>query len=178
MNIIQQRDFASKLIFLLTFMLIAMLAYTELNSKEKEETADTSKKSPKVISFSKDIQPILTKNCAVEECHVVPKPTKKLILSEGVAYKNIVNVVSRENSKKKIVAPGNLELSYLYDKLTGNQADGDRMPSGKKALPKEKIELIKKWILDGAPGDSMTAVTKDSAERKVLDPKKSEKKID
>ena len=167
LNIIKNRDFASKLILLITFMFMTSLVYTELNSEDKKATVDTSKKSLEPISFSKDIQLILTKNCAVAECHVAPKPAKKLVLSEGDAYKNMVNVVSREYSKKKIVAPGNLEQSYLYDKLTGNQADGDRMPSGKKSLPKEQIELIKKWILAGAPEDSVTVLTKDSLEKKT-----------
>ncbi len=178
MNIIKKRIFVLKLALLITFMVMTVLVYEQLNSEQKKVTKDTAKRSSDNISFNKDIQPILTKNCAVEECHVAPKPTKRLILSEGLAYINIVDVVSREYSKKKIVAPGNLELSYLYDKLTGNQAEGDRMPSGKKALPKEQIELIKKWILAGAPNDSATALTKDSSEQKVSVPKKPEKKIE
>lgn len=172
LNIIKKRIFVPKLALFITFMAMTILVYEQLNSEEKKRNKDSVQQSSDKISFDKEIQPILSKNCAVEECHVAPKPTKKLILSAGVAYNNIVNVVSREHSKKKIVAPGNLELSYLYDKITGNQADGDRMPSGKKALPKEQIELIKKWILAGAPGDSATAVAKDSSQQKVTDPKK------
>ena len=184
MNIIQVRIFAPKLILTLVLAGLTLLVYKELDSKEKKVNPDTTKISSETLSFSKDIQPIFTKNCAVTECHVMPKPTKKLDLSEGKAYQSIVNVTSREMPKKKIVAPGNLQLSYIYDKLTGNQDEGDRMPSGKKALPKAEIELIKNWILAGAPGDSLTVLTKDSMEKKDSIPqkasenKKLEKKTD
>jgi hypothetical protein len=113
------------------------------------------------ISFSGDIQPILTKNCAVPECHSGPKPAKGLVLEAGKAYANLVNVKSKESPRQMRVAPGDLKKSYLYDKLTGNQNEGDRMPP-KKRLPKESIELIKSWILAGAPGDS-SVITRDSS---------------
>jgi len=184
LNIIQVRFFAPKLILILAFAGMTLLVYKELDSQEKKVTADSSKKSSDSISFSREIQPILTKNCATKDCHMGPRPPKKLDLSEGKAYTGMVNVTSREMPKLKIVAPGNLELSYLYDKLTGNQDEGDRMPSGKKALPKADIELIKKWILAGAQGDSLTAlvkdsvVKKDSLQSKAVESKKPEKKIE
>lgn len=180
---IQVRIFASKLILTLVLAGLTLLVYKELNSKEKKVTPDTTKKSSEAISFSRDIQPILTKSCAIPECHVAPKPAKKMDLSKGKAYKSIVNIVSREYPRKKIVAPGSIELSYLYDKLTGNHDEGDRMPAGKRALPKAQIELIKKWIMAGALGDSLTSLSKDSVDKKdslqqkVNETKKLEKKI-
>ena len=184
MNMIQVRIFAPKLILGLVLAGPTLLVYKELDSQEKKVTPDTSKKSSDSIFFSRDIQPILTKNCATEECHIAPKPAKKMDLSEGKAYMSMVNVTSREMPKLKIVAPGNLELSYLYDKLTGNHNEGDRMAAGKRALPKTQIELIKKWILAGAAGDSITALVKDSVDKrdsfqqKALESKKPEKKIE
>lgn len=184
LNMIKVRIFAPKLILILVLAGLTLLVYKELDSKEKKVTPDTSKKSAAAISFSRDIQPILTKNCATEECHVGPKPAQKLDLSAGKAYHSIVNVVSHQMPKLKIVTPGKPEASYLFDKLTGNQDEGDRMPSGKKALPKAEIELIKKWILAGAPGDSLTAlvkdstVKKDSLQQKAVECKKPEKKIE
>ena len=184
LSLIKKGIFIPRLLVMAGFIGMTLLVYKDLDSQEKKVTPDTSKKSAETISFSKHIQPILTKNCATEDCHIGPKPAKKLDLSEGKAFKSMVSVVSREYPKKKIVAPGNLEQSYLYDKLTGNQDEGDRMPSGKKALPKEQIELIKKWILAGALGDSLTAavkdsvVKKDSTQQKAVETKKPEKKIE
>ena len=184
LSLIKKAIFIPRLLVMAGFIGMTLLVYGDLDSQEKKVTPATSKKSAESISFSKDIQPILTKNCATEDCHIAPKPAKKMDLSEGKAYMSMVNVTSREMPKLKIVAPGNLELSYLYDKLTGNQDEGDRMPSGKKALPKAEIELIKKWILAGAPGDSLTALVKDSLgkkdslQQKVNETKKPEKKTE
>ena len=167
LNLIKKGIFAPRLLVIAGLISMTLLIYKELDSQEKKVTADTSKKSAESISFSQQIQPILTKNCATEDCHMGPKPAKKLDLSEGKAYQNIVNIASREAPKLKIVAPGKPQASYLYDKLTGNQDEGDRMPSGKKALPKAEIELIKKWILAGATGDSVTVVKQDSSGKKT-----------
>lgn len=146
---------------LLLFLFIpVILSMTELFPAEQKKN-EVSQKS---ISFSRDIQPLFTKNCAVPDCHTGPKPRKGLILDQGKAYQNIVNVKSKESRRQMRVAPGDLDKSYLYDKITGNQNDGDRMPP-KKRLSKEEIELIKVWILAGAPGDS-TLIAKDSLSMK------------
>lgn len=113
-------------------------------------------KAAEEISFSRDIQPILTKSCAIPECHTGPKPAKGLVLDSAVSYGNLVNIKSKESPRQMRVTPGDLKKSYLYDKLTGNHNEGDRMPP-KKRLPKESIELIKNWILAGAPADSSIA---------------------
>jgi hypothetical protein len=139
---------------------MALVSGMELFSAEK----DGNSVKKKEISFVKDIQPILTKSCAVPECHVNPKPAKGMILIEGQAYKNLVDVKSKESPRQMRVAPGDLKKSYLYDKLTGNHNEGDRMPP-KKRLPKESIEMIKTWILAGSPDDS-PAVALDSASAK------------
>lgn len=184
LNLIKKGTFIPRLLVMVGFIGMTLLVYKELDSEEKKVTADTSKKSAESISFSKDIQPILTKNCATKDCHSGPKPAQKLDLSAGKAYHKTVNVVSHQMPKLKIVTPGKPEASYLFDKLTGNQDEGDRMPSGKKALPKSEIELIKKWILAGAPGDSLTAlvkdsvVKKDSLQQKAVECKKPEKKTE
>lgn len=144
-----------------------LFIYVSLTISALHSAQDKSKKEEKTkISFSKDIQPIFTKSCAIPDCHSVKshKVPKGMILSEGMAYQNIVNVKSKEMPRAMRVTPGDLNKSYLYDKITGNQDDGDRMPP-KKSLAKENIELIKAWILAGAPGDS-TALAKDSASLK------------
>ena len=146
---------------LLLFLFIpVILSMTELFSAEQKKSQD----GQKTVSFSKEIQPLLTKNCAVADCHTGPKPPKGLVLDQGMAYQNLVNVPSKESPRQKRITPGDLSKSYLYDKITGNQSDGDRMPP-KKRLSKEDIELIKAWILAGAPGDS-PVVAKDSLSMK------------
>ena len=108
-----------------------------------------------LVSFEKQIEPILMNNCAIPECHVAPKPAKGLVLEKGLAYSNVVQVKSHENPSMMIVEPGKANRSYLYQKITGNQNEGDRMPPGKRRLSKNGIELIKRWIEQGAVRDSI-----------------------
>ena len=126
-----------------------------------KELGLAEQKVEKEISFTTDIQPILTKSCAVPECHTGPKPAKGLVLDAAKAYFNLVKVKSKESPRQMRVAPGDLDKSYLFDKITGNHNDGDRMPP-KKRLPKESIELVKSWILAGAPEDA-AALVQDSS---------------
>jgi hypothetical protein len=42
--------------------------------------------------------------------------------------------------------------SYLFRKLTRTvQATGEQMPKGKAPLETEKVQILLRWILNGAP---------------------------
>jgi len=77
-------------------LLPVTLAVKELSSAQQKEIVE--QKVP--ISFTADIQPIFTENCAVPECHSGPKPAKGMILSEGKAHHNLVNVKSKESPRQ------------------------------------------------------------------------------
>jgi hypothetical protein len=71
----------------------------------------------------------------------------------GDAYGAMVGVQSRQRTDMQIVAPGNVEGSYLIHKLEG-QSDiiGLRMPrNGPPYLTDGQILVIKRWIEIGAP---------------------------
>ncbi|HEY7115118.1 MAG TPA: DUF1549 domain-containing protein, partial [Tepidisphaeraceae bacterium] len=96
------------------------------------------------VNFSRDIHPILTENCFA--CHGFDDKARKaklrLDIKEG-AYK--------EHDGKAAIVPGKPEESEAIRRILTNDPD-DHMPppdSGKKLTPKQ-IELIKKWIAQGA----------------------------
>jgi hypothetical protein len=125
-----------KTIILVLFLLLpAGLSVSRLFSAESNDQQEEKKET----SFTEDIQPIFTYNCAIPECHAPPKPAKGMVLTEGEAYQNLVNVRSKESPRQMRVASGDLEKSYLYDKITGNQRDGDRMPP-KRRLTRPSIQ--------------------------------------
>jgi hypothetical protein len=132
------------------------------------------------VSFRKDIQPILTAHCAVEGCHVPPRPTagmnlkqdlrngdKDAVLADrfGPAYANLLK--RQENKPFEIggrrVHPGDSRRSpmvwMLYGRALAPQykpAPFDRpMVSAHPGpmLAEDKLELIRKWIDLGAPFD-------------------------
>ncbi len=100
-------------------------------------------------SFSNDIQPIFTSSCALSGCH---NSTAKegLILLQGQAYANIVNVDSTQDPTKKRVLPGDASNSYLVIKIEGNQNVGTRMPQTGGTLSSVRINNIKNWVDRGA----------------------------
>ncbi len=104
--------------------------------------------------FARDIQPILSNNCALSGCHAGTAPSLGQNLSAGVAYANIVCVPSVEVPGMMRVRPLQPDSSYLVHKIQGTQADvggsGGRMPLGGTPLSQTQIDLIRAWIAAGA----------------------------
>jgi mono/diheme cytochrome c family protein len=74
-------------------------------------------------------------------------------LGFGSAPGNLIGVPSTQAPTMVRVDPGHLETSYLWRKLEGTHTDvgeGDRMPKG-GTLPDADLDLIRRWILGGAP---------------------------
>jgi len=69
------------------------------------------------------------------------------------AYGNLVGVPSRQSPLKR-VEPGQPEASYLYLKLTDAHlaagGEGEPMALGAWPLDEDQLELVRRWIADGA----------------------------
>ncbi len=100
-------------------------------------------------SFANDIQPIFNNNCALSDCHNSTAQAG-LVLSQGVAYNNIVNVASTQVPALMRVSPSDATNSYLVKKIEGTQTVGTRMPQGRGALNSVSIQNIKNWVNRGA----------------------------
>lgn len=100
--------------------------------------------APKPVSFINDIAPIFKESCF--GCHGAKSPKGKLDMTRYSTFR-------KGGTKDDPIAAGKPEDSYLVDVLTAT--DKKRMPpldSG-DPLSKEKIELIKRWIKEGAKLD-------------------------
>ena len=93
------------------------------------------------ISFSNDIQPILNQNCV--QCH------------GGVRQKNGVSFVYREEalgtgkSGHRTIVPGHPEESELITRVTSSDPEA-RMPYHSPPLSPPQIDLLRRWIKQGA----------------------------
>jgi ankyrin repeat protein len=87
------------------------------------------------IDFAKDVQPIFQKNCV--PCH-------------GPAQQSSGFRVDRKNVVlgRRGVVPGSSENSFLFHRVSGSDYGMQMPPTG--ALRAEQIEIIKKWIDQGA----------------------------
>ncbi len=111
------------------------------------ETPETVISDP---SFSTNIQPIFSGNCALSGCHNSTAQAG-MNLSQGQAYANIVDVDSTQDPSKKRVAPGDAVNSYLVIKIEQtNPPVGTRMPQGRSPLSSVRIQNIKNWVNRGA----------------------------
>ncbi len=96
------------------------------------------------VRFNRDIRPILSDNCFA--CHGPDKEKRK----------GHLRLDTREGLFTAIdgafpVAPGDLEKSEVYRRITATNSD-ERMPKSKtgQALSATQIDLIKRWIRQGA----------------------------
>ena len=104
-----------------------------------------------------DIQPIWDQWCTRVGCHTGSPGAFNLSLDEG--YAATVDVPSNQVASMMLVAPGDVEGSYLWHKINGTadtvMGGGQPMPNG-EAQPLSELdpgatELIRTWIACGAP---------------------------
>ena len=98
----------------------------------------------KEISFKADVQPILKQYCV--ECHAAG--------GQG-SEKSGLQVTSYESLMKgtrfgAIIKPGDTLTSAMIMLVEGRADASIKMPHGKASLPREKIDLLKKWVEQGA----------------------------
>jgi len=105
------------------------------------------------VSFSTQVQPIFTANCASAGCHTGNRPSAGLSLANGSAYAALVNVASSSSCTSLLrVKPGNTSQSYLLNKLVGTGiCSGTQMPKAGTKLPSGQLDAVTGWICEGAP---------------------------
>lgn len=120
-------------------------------------TEDLTPPQPKV-SFASQIQPIFNTHCI--RCHVLGGFANQsgipLKLIEDQSYDLLVNKQSAQRAELTIVKPGDSANSLLYMKISQPTPPvGRRMPwdsdrPGSTVVSEEEIELVRKWIDEGA----------------------------
>jgi len=92
----------------------------------------------KTVSFSNDLAPIFTKNCALGGCHA--DGGQKPDLAQGKAYNSIISMSLADTSKPT--------TSIIYERLTGVLTPA--MPLNGTSDPSNIDALILAWIKQGA----------------------------
>jgi len=102
------------------------------------------------VDFDTEIQPIFTANCT--GCHGT---SAGLSLADGVAFDNLVDVVSQNYAPAFRVVSGDPAASVLYNKLAGTGVNGQTMPQG-GTLTAEQIALVSDWITELGAATTIT----------------------
>jgi hypothetical protein len=86
-----------------------------------------------------------------------PSAPRGLRLDSANSYANLVNVASSEVPSLLRVKPGDDANSYLVQKIEGTAAVGGRMPLNSTPLSAANINLIRRWIAEGASNSGADA---------------------
>ena len=123
---------------ILSFFILA-LGTSAQEKKDSEQLNKTSKK----VSFSKDVRPVFVKKCL--NCHNEDDESPSGLYLEE--YEQLMKGDSRHGP---VIKPKKGEESILIQKLRGTAEFGKQMPRGRKPLDDETIEMISRWIDQGA----------------------------
>ena len=102
--------------------------------------------SAKPVDFDRDIRPILATNCLA--CHG-PDPEER---KAGLRLDTRDGALAERKGLRAVV-PGEPDKSELLRRVTASDLD-ERMPPAKvnkTGLSKREIDLLRRWIADGAP---------------------------
>ena len=124
--------------WILTGLAAAIWVFNPLRAAEPAESPP--------LEFNRDIRPILADNCYA--CHG-PDQNQRMA---GLRLDVRESALARLESGKLAIAPGNPEESELIRRITARD-EAHKMPpaySG-KALTRQQIDLLTRWIRQGAP---------------------------
>ena len=128
-----------------SFRALAVLCGFLLASASHSATAAEPAAAAEKVSYHKQIRPIFQAQC--QGCH---QPAK-----QGGAYDmtTFAKLLKGGESELKAIVAGKPESSNLVTLITPVKGSAE-MPKGKEALSATDIDLIKKWIAQGAVDDT------------------------
>ena len=103
------------------------------------------------VSYAEHLEPLVIARCV--SCHTAEEPEANLVLEVGTGHGEMVGRASTQVPELLIVAPGDVEDSYLWRKLVHDVEIGRGMPRtvvGAIELPADEIELYRRWIAEDA----------------------------
>ena len=131
----------------LSLLLMVLLAPLPAQSKKK-------------VDFAKDVFPILERNCT--ECHratYVDENGRRRRPKGRVMLDTLANI--KKSKRGKLFVAKKPDDSIIMESITLPADDEDRMPPPKKGPPlsKQQVDLVKRWIEQGADFGKWTGET-------------------
>ena len=124
-------------------------------AKPVDSKAADSKPAAKV-SYFRDVRPILQEQC--QGCHQPAKRSGEYVMTP------FASLLKGGESNSAAIVPGKPADSYLLNQITPAKGKAE-MPKGKSPLAATQIDLIRRWIAEGAVDDTpaSASVTFDAA---------------
>jgi WD40 repeat protein len=112
--------------------------------------AEREKAEPKVVSYYRDIRPIIQANC--QGCHQPARAQGGLVLT------SYAGLLKAGDSGEVGILPGKPEESYLIEQIVPHGDQAAAMPKGGKPLTDREVRLLTNWIGQGAKNDTPTGL--------------------
>jgi mono/diheme cytochrome c family protein len=101
------------------------------------------------VSYYRDVRRLFQQHC--QGCHQPAKP------QGGYVMTSYADLLKKGDHEQPGVVPGHPEQSLLVAQITPQGGKRPAMPRGKDPLPAAEVELITKWIAQGARDDTPAA---------------------
>ncbi len=113
-----------------------------------EETPETPGSADQRVSFTRDIEPIFSQHCF--GCHQGAKQLGSYLMTDFAA------LVAGGESAQPAIVPGKPDESYLVEQITPVDGHAEMPEEPFPPLSQASIDLIRKWIAEGAENDGTT----------------------
>ncbi|MFN0206691.1 MAG: DUF1553 domain-containing protein [Planctomycetota bacterium] len=126
-------------------VLPASLAFGLFDEPKEKPKSDTGvAASEKALDYLRDVRPILAQHCF--QCHGPDEQKRK-----GKLRLDLKEEALAERKESKVIDPGHPDASLVYQRII-HENDKKRMPPPDKGEPlsEKKIEILRKWIEQGA----------------------------
>ena len=120
-------------------------ALTPLGMVQADDSKTADSKPAAKVSFFRDVRPVLQEQC--QGCHQPAKRSGEYVMTPFAAL-----IKGGESNSPAIVA-GKPADSNLLTQITPDKGKAE-MPKGKAPLAATQIELIRRWIAEGAIDDT------------------------
>ncbi|MGV3486877.1 MAG: DUF1549 domain-containing protein, partial [Planctomycetaceae bacterium] len=137
--------FVSRPHFLAALLLPLMIA-TAGRASGDETAAPAETAAPKPVSFHHEVLPILRANCL--GCHQGAKHAGEYVMTQ------FERLLDGGESGEKAIVPGDPDASHLIAQITPVDGHAEMPAEPAKPLAATEIELIRRWIAEGANDDS------------------------
>lgn len=127
----------------LVFLSVAV-ALSDAGASAEDAKPDAAK--PAAVSYFKQIRPVFQEHC--QGCH---QPAKK---SGGFDMTSFALMQKGGDSELPAFTAGKPDESFLIEQIVPDGDTSPLMPKGKDPLKPEQIELIKRWVAEGAIDDT------------------------
>jgi WD40 repeat protein len=97
------------------------------------------------VSFYQEVRPIFQANC--HGCH---QPSKA---KGGYVMTNFEKLIAGGEKDGVAVIPGDVHKGSLIEQITPNKGEAE-MPKGKPPLAEHELDLIRRWVAEGAKDDT------------------------